>query len=195
MIIKQSLKFLDTFCFGREKQEVAFTRQANKIYGSVIIRDAIEVVDMPVLGERFPIYSLPSQDMLTDIVSFISSGVVGFVNQNITLSVLNSSPLPITSLIPTGHSAMFTAMGISIINKTTANWTWVFMFQSPLLAGFSSLFRVGFTPSLACSSARFSTPIYIFVWHTLIITHRYKLINIDRKFLAEKLPDVYGKEQ
>lgn len=77
MIIKQCLKFLDASSFCLEDKIMFCARQCHKIAGSVIIFNAIKMMNMPTLWHWFIMGLFPYYNMFLNITIFIGTGMLG----------------------------------------------------------------------------------------------------------------------
>lgn len=181
-MVKQCLKFLDAFSFSLKHQMMCLGRKGNKITMSIIRFNSIEMMNMPIRGQGFSISFFPYYNVFPDISPSVSSGVFWFLYENI--SPLHHAPTPpIRIMFPLKPIGVFLAMLGIRVNKSTTN----------LASG------VMFVPPLACSLSCFLFSLfYQCIIHIIMLSHfrqgvkwRYKLV-VDRDYLAERLPDVYG---
>lgn len=73
-----------------------FTRQANKISGSVVALNPVQMVNMPSFGQGFAIGLFPNQKVFSDISNLISSGVLWLPNLYIAV-LFNLPAFPVIS--------------------------------------------------------------------------------------------------
>ena len=84
MTIEQGFKLLDTLGFCRKDIFMFLIRESSQVGGSVVLSDAVEVMNYPSFREWFAISLLPNKDVFKDIVC-LSSFMAGLVNGNITM--------------------------------------------------------------------------------------------------------------
>ena len=84
MIIKQGFKFLDMSSFCCEDMAMLFIRQSYKVSRTIIIPYPIKMMHYPAIRQGLIVSFLPNQDVLTDISSFIRSGMFRAKNLDIS---------------------------------------------------------------------------------------------------------------
>ncbi len=95
LIIKQSLKFLDTLCFSFKQQKMFFIRQYLKICRSVITLNSVQMMDYPSLWHWFAMNLFPNKDMFKNITTTnVCSRVARIINTYITPKI-NPTTFPI----------------------------------------------------------------------------------------------------
>ena len=75
------------------------TRQGNKVDRTVIVFNAVQVVDYPTRWKRLTASILPYYNVLKHITIFTSSGMTGAHNADIPPSTLGSPTLPVVSVL------------------------------------------------------------------------------------------------
>jgi len=99
LTVKQGFKFLDALGFGLKHAVMLPVRHSNKIYGSVIMLDAVQMMDYPTWRQRFSMRLLPDKNVLKDIYpsftrTFWCSGMF-------RASYIDIPSMNITSTLPT----------------------------------------------------------------------------------------------
>lgn len=186
-MVEQGFKFLNSFGFSLEYQKVFSGRNSNKIDGSVIAGNSIEMVNMPTIGNRFSLCLFPNQNVLQNIMALACTGVVWLINPNVAPTIFNPAPLPVVRLITSWHNSMFSAMGIFISNRQATNWARVFMRFLPNATSLSGLFSMCSPPFMLGFSGSLSTLFHYFVRHNTMIAYCQKFVNVDSDFLPEKI--------
>ncbi len=97
LLLKQSFKFLNAFCFSLEQQFMFLVLHRYQIYNSVIIRDTVKVMDYPSFWQRFSINFLPNYYMFKNIIPNLP-GMVGLIKSYITCFDFHTSTLPIRAV-------------------------------------------------------------------------------------------------
>lgn len=95
LIVKQSLKLLNTLGLSFKDKIVLLARQRYKIFRSVIAFNPIKMMNYPSFRQYLIIGLLPYNNMFLNIPTLIGMWVVGLINIDITMRVFVSPPLPI----------------------------------------------------------------------------------------------------
>jgi len=59
LLLDDSFKLLNSFCFSSKNPTVLMIRQGNQILGSIIISNTIEMMNNPIMRQRFAIFYPP----------------------------------------------------------------------------------------------------------------------------------------
>ena len=132
MTIKQRFQLLNTLRFSLQNKGVLLAWQSHKINWSIIILDAVKVMNVPTIGKRFSMYSFPYIKMLRNIPIAVSFRMFWFKNFQITTRRNNLGLLPLgTVLFVQGcHRAFATLLGF-IIYYFAAIYARMSRFHSP----------------------------------------------------------------
>jgi hypothetical protein len=152
--IQSSFKLLNTFSFGSEHEGMFLTGQGYKVAQTIIILDAVEVVNYPTIREGLTISLFPNKDMLSNITSFTRSWMFRGIDLNIAICDYFAS-LPENMLCPRlkdgainpSCQPVFTST-LSASSSLTANQlptinTWMsFRLPPPVMASLSPIFSL-----------------------------------------------------
>lgn len=107
LAIKQSLKFLNTFCLRLKHKVVLLTRQALQVLRAVIVFNAVKVMNVPAFRQRLTVSFFPHHNMLKNI-TIGGAGMLWFVNKVIAITVFDFPPFPLRAFLPFGMGFVMT---------------------------------------------------------------------------------------
>lgn len=138
-MIKQSLKFLNSFSLDTQNQEVFPRGQGNQINGAIITLDTVQVVNNPTIGEWFIVNLLPNKNVLHHITILISPRMSEFFNMYISSTCFSSSTPPTSVGSTTRKYPMFKTILRCLKYGNSTNGAGVRIFTSPSFATFRCL--------------------------------------------------------
>ena len=84
LIIKQSLKLLNSFLEFGYYQSVLLFRFSKQIARAIVVFYSVVMMDFPTFGKRFIVVCFPNKDMLKDIAVIVSSRILWLQDKNVT---------------------------------------------------------------------------------------------------------------
>jgi len=93
LIIKKSLKFLNTLCLSFKNKIMFFIRKSLQILRTIIIFNSIQMMNNPTFRQWFTISFFPNKYVFKNI-TFYSSWMIRLVNMNITTRSFVFTPFP-----------------------------------------------------------------------------------------------------
>ena len=94
LILKQGFKLLNSPRFSLKDMIMLPTRQPHEISETIVVFDAIEMMNNPAFRKWFTMRNLPNQPMFHNITSLIGSGVIRLVNIDIAFAVFPTPTFP-----------------------------------------------------------------------------------------------------
>ncbi len=127
---KQSLKFLNTLCFGLKNKVMLLSRQSLQVLRAVIVLDAVKMMNYPAFRQWLTVSFFPYKNVLKDI-AVGGAGMLWLPNKNIPITVFSFTAFPLRMIYTCAKltSTMLTRLR-SFRAGLTANNTRVFVLPS-----------------------------------------------------------------
>ncbi len=93
LTIKQCFEFLYSLCLRLEDEIMFLARKCLQISDTVIVLDAVQVMNHPAIRQGLAIRFFPYDDVLKD-VAVTGTQVIGFVQQDISIAMAYPAPYP-----------------------------------------------------------------------------------------------------
>ncbi len=198
MIIKQGFQFLNTFSLSLKDKIMLPVRQSHKISRSVIMLDAIKVMDNPTIRKRLAISLFPYKDMLHHITSFVGMRMRWLAYKNIATFAESLTTFPLRMLFGRSsfqclYLARFTHFSRFVHFATTLRTYLRVMFrmtQAVSIISISSLLASAIS-CLRCLSLLYSTIRAV----RLLMTTRFKANSTVFAFLVNHLTYQFNSNQ
>ena len=94
LIINQGFQFLNTLSLNLENKIMLFTRHSSEIDNPVIVRNSIQVVNVPSIWQRLIVRLLPHKLVFKHISRFVGFRVIRFFYPYISACLSYSTSLP-----------------------------------------------------------------------------------------------------
>ncbi len=106
-MIKLGFKFLYSFCLRLKEKIMLFARQSYKVTRSIIICNAIKMMDYPIQRQWFSVRFFPNKKMLTNSSISVSSRMIWGTNKNISPAIYLYTTFPIRMIYPCSPSKVY----------------------------------------------------------------------------------------